>query len=244
MMAVSIHGMLVIPTCKTSDLKAVDYYESVRPDGGSSPLTRAKAKGLMLSLAGIRAALCAFAGGVVLVCADSADAVTTFQKSLFTSIDRSACKTVRSHPDGNAYLCPGLDGFAIYLAEGDDRTFVASGVDPDKSRAAQQTLKAFNTPFLHSTHRAIIEWRFTIREKRKVPFAMIVRYFTQMDGRKGEVLVVTRIAGKEACHVGYVDALANANAIVLARRIADERARTFDCQKEPSVEGERGKSPL
>ncbi len=108
-MAVSIHGMLVIPTCKTSDLKAVDYYESVRPDGGSSPLKRAKAKGLMLPLAGIRAALFAFAGGVMLVCADSAGAVTTFQKSLFTSIDRSACKTVRTHPDGNAYLCPGLE---------------------------------------------------------------------------------------------------------------------------------------
>ncbi|MEQ1697405.1 MAG: hypothetical protein ABL901_16355 [Hyphomicrobiaceae bacterium] len=183
-----------------------------------------------------------FAGTVV--CATGAEAVTTFQKSLFTSIDRKACTTLRSHPDGNAYRCPGLDGFPIYLAEGDHRTFVAGSIEPEKTRAAQQTLGAFNTPFLHSSHRAIIEWRFTIKEKRKVPFAMIVRYFTEMNGRKGEVLVVTRIAGKEACHVGYVDALANANAIVLARRIADERARTFDCRTDPSIEGERGRSPL
>lgn len=194
--------------------------------------------------------LCGIAGMAALACAGlivsatAVDAVTSFQKSLFTSIDRKACTTLRTHPDGNAYLCPGLDGFPIYLAEGDGRTFVAGGAEPDKTRAAQQTLKPFNTPFLHSSHRATVEWRFTIKEKQKVPFAMIVRYFTEMDGRKGEVLVVTRIAGKEACHAGYVDALANANAIVLARRIADERARVFDCQKDPSIEGERGKSPM
>lgn len=175
---------------------------------------------------------------------NEARAVTTFQKSLFTSIDRNACTTLRSHPDGNAYQCPGLEGFPIYLAEGDHRTFVAGGLEPEHSRAAQQTLGSFNTPFLHSSHRATVEWRFTIKDKRKVPFAMIMRYFTEMDSRKGEVLVVTRIAGKEVCHVGYVDALANADAIVLARRIADERARVFDCRKDPSVEGARGKSPL
>ena len=121
---------------------------------------------------------------------------------------------------------------------------MAAGIEPNKTRAAEQTLGAFNTPFVDSSHRATVEWRFTIKDKRKVPFAMIVRYFTEMDGHKGEVLVVTRIAGKEACHAGYVDALANTNAIVIARRIADERARTFDCRKDASVEGERGISPM
>jgi hypothetical protein len=197
----------------------------------------------------VKAATSAVAYACALVLATGAGAVTTFQKSLFTSIDRKACTTLRTQADGKAYLCPGLDGFPIFLAEGLlpeglGHTFVAGGIEPDKSRAALQTLKALNTPFLHSSHRAIVEWRFTIQAKRKVPFAMIMRYFTQLDGRKGEVLVVTRIAGKEACHVGYVDALANANAIVIARRIADERARSFDCRKDPSVEGERGKSPL
>jgi hypothetical protein len=192
----------------------------------------------------VNAATLAVAYAGMIVFATGAGAVTTFQKSLFTSIDRKACTALRTHPDGDSYLCPGLDGFPIYVAEGDGRTFVAGGIDPENARAAQQTLGAFNTPFLHSSHRATVEWRFTIKEKRKIPFAMIVRYFTQSDGRKGEVLVVTRIAGKEACHVGYVDALANENAIVIARRLADERARTFDCRKDPSVEGERGKSPL
>lgn len=214
-------------------------------NGGSSPLGERMAKGSMLTHAGRTfGALGGVAVAGVLVWATGAGAVTTFQKSLFTSIDRKACTTLRTHPDGNAYRCPGLEGYPIYLAEGDHRTFVASATEPEKTRAAQQTLKAFNTPFLDSAHRAIVEWRFTIKDKRKVPFAMIIRYFTESNGRKGEVLVVTRIADKEACHVGYVDALANGNAIVLARRIADERARKFDCRNDPGIEGERGKSPL
>ena len=172
-------------------------------------------------------------------------AVTTFQKSAYTAVDRKACTTLRTHSDGNAYLCHGLDGYPIYLAEGDGRTFVAASTQPEKSKAALQTLKAFNTPFAHPKDRATVEWRFVIREKRKVPFAMIVRYFTEKDGRKGEVLVVSRIAGADACHVAYVDALANPNAIVLARRIADERARTFDCGSgAASAVGETGRSPF
>jgi hypothetical protein len=174
-----------------------------------------------------------------------AGAVTTFQKSAYTAVDRKACTTLRTHSDGNAHLCHGLDGYPIYLAEGDGRTFVAASTQPETSKAALQTLKAFNTPFAHPQDRATVEWRFVIRENRKVPFAMIVRYFTEKDGRKGEVLVVSRISGAEACHVAYVDALANANAIVLARRIADERARTFDCGSgTASAVGDTGRSPL
>jgi hypothetical protein len=171
-------------------------------------------------------------------------AVTLFQKSAFTTVDRKTCKIVRAHADGNAYLCPGLDGLAIYLAEGEGRTFVASGTAPEQSQAAHQSLGVFNTPFVKTTERATVEWRFTIKDKRRVPFAMIVRYFTVAEGRTGEVLVVTRIAGAEACQIAYVDALANPDAIVLARKIADERARRVRCSVPIVVEGERGQSPM
>ena len=184
------------------------------------------------------------AGAALVALGPQGSAVTLAQKSLFTTVDRKTCKTLRAHPDGNAYLCPGLKGFPIYLAEGDGRTFVASSTAPEKSQAATQTLAAFNTPFLHQSERATVEWRFTIKNERQVPFAMIVRFFTQNDDGKGEVLVVTRIAGREACHVAYVDALANTDAIVLARKIADDRARTFDCATQARVEGTRGQSPM
>ncbi len=173
-----------------------------------------------------------------------AQAVTVFQKSTFTTLDRTLCKTLRTHPDGNTYLCPGLPGYPVYFAEGDLRTYIAASTAPETTVAAQQTLRAFNSPFPRGTSRATLEWRFTIKNGQKVPFALIVRYFTEMDGAKGEVLVVARIAGSESCQIARIDALANDTAIVLARELADDRARKSVCPAEPSIEGARGKSPM
>jgi hypothetical protein len=57
----------------------------------------------------------------------------------------------------------------------------------------------------------------------------------------GRVSVVTRLGPGGVCHVGYVDALANRDADALARKIADERARTFRCATDkPVILGETG----
>ncbi len=47
--------------------------------------------------------------------------------------------------------------------------------------------------------------------------------------------MVTRLAPGGVCHVGYVDALANANANDLAREIADKHARAVVCGKDKPV---------
>ena len=165
-------------------------------------------------------------------------------KSLYTALDLAHCNTIASHPDGNRLLCEGLPGYPIYVAAGDLRYFVSVGKDGEARRAATQTLSAFNTLFKDSSTRATLEWRFVIRDEKPAPFAMIVRYFTKRDNKRGQVLVVTRVTDTEACHVAYIDAVANPNAIVLARRIADERARKFDCKGDPVRIGATGKSPM
>ena len=177
-------------------------------------------------------------------CGSDAGAVTQFQKSAYTAFSLGDCRKQGSHPDGDAYLCPGLPGFPVYVAEGDGRTFISAGLSPQSAPAAGQTLASFNTPFVRATQRATVEWRFVIRDGRKVPYATIMRYFTHDGTARGEVLVVTRIQGSQACHVAYIDALANADAIVLARKIADERARSFDCAAPATIEGETGVSPM
>lgn len=173
-----------------------------------------------------------------------ADAVTVFQRSVYTTIELAGCTKTKSHADGDAYLCNGLPGYPIYLAEGDLRAFVSAGTAPQTARAATQTLRPFNTPFRTGSQRATLEWRIVLRDGKQVPYAAIMRFFTSDDARRGEVLVVTKVAGAEACHVAYVDALANPEAIVIARQIADDRARAFDCRTAPEVVGARGKSPL
>jgi hypothetical protein len=165
-------------------------------------------------------------------------------KSLYTTIDLKVCKKIRRHRDGGAWMCEGLGGLPVYFAEGDLRQFVSVGPQAQKRRAATQTLGAFNSIFEAGSTRATVEWRFDRRGERKLPYATIVRFHTSRDGRAGDVLVVSKVSDTETCHVAYIDALANKDAIALARQIADQQTKSFDCRKEPHTEGATGKSPM
>jgi hypothetical protein len=176
--------------------------------------------------------------------AGSASAVLVRAKSRFTTIDLQACKSLARQPVGGVWQCDGLDGYPVYVSEDGARSFMSFGPDPQKRRAATQTLGAFNLPFEGKTRRVAVEWRVITRDGRAIPYATIVRYFTRDGSSSGQVLVVTRVTPYEACRVAYIDALANDEAIVLARQLADERARSFDCKGEPETAGSKGKSPM
>jgi hypothetical protein len=165
-------------------------------------------------------------------------------KSLYTTVQLKACKPVKRHRDGGAWLCDGLAGLPVYVAEGDLRQFLSVGADAQQRRAATQTLGPFNSIFESGSDRATIEWRFDRRGDRQIPYAIIVRFHTAQDGRKGDVLVVSKVSPTETCHIAYIDALANSDAITLARFVADKQAKAFDCRNQPKTEGATGKSPM
>ncbi len=165
-------------------------------------------------------------------------------KSLYTTVELGQCRLVKRDADGGAWLCDGLDDYPVYVAERDHRTFVSVGREPQSRRAAAQTLGAFNSLFKGPSGRATIEWRIVRRNGRPMPFATIQRYYTRTDSGAGEVLVVTRVTPSEDCHVAYIDALANPDAIALARRVADTESRTFSCAREPRTVGRSGQSPM
>jgi hypothetical protein len=183
-------------------------------------------------------------GGCLASALDHSPAAANPVKSLYTTVQLKTCKQVKRHRDGGAWLCEGLAGLPVYVAEGDLRQFLSVGADAPKRRAATQTLGAFNSIFENGSDRATIEWRFDRRGERQIPYAIIVRFHTAQDGRKGDVLVVSKVGAAETCHVAYVDALANSDAITLARFVADKQAKTFDCRSEPHTEGATGKSPM
>ena len=174
-------------------------------------------------------------------CAANAQDAT---RSAYTTIDLKSCKVLQKGADGSAWLCRGLGSTPVYVATGDERFFFSAGRDAQKRRAAQQTLKAFNTLFPANTSRATIEWRVHGTGKEAVPYATILRYHTASDGAKGQVLVVTKIATDQSCQVAMIDALANPDAIERARKIADETARQFDCKENPKADGATGQSPM
>jgi hypothetical protein len=162
-------------------------------------------------------------------------------KSQYTTIDLGTCKKTRRHANGDAWLCAGLRGYPVHVAEGDLHTFVSIGSHAETHRAASQTLGSFNTIFASGARRTTLEWRFDRRQGRLVPYAVILRYFTQKDGSRGEVLVVTKVTPQQSCHVAHIDALATPEPMVLAHKIADETARAFDCSSAPLT---AGKSPM
>lgn len=165
-------------------------------------------------------------------------------KAHYTTIDMAACRTL-SEPAGHpARLCPGLDGWPVWVAIVDLRTFVSVGQNADRHRASKQSLGAFNSIFAGRTSRATLEWRYDLRDGKKIPYATILRYRTRTASTKGEVVVVSRVTQGDTCHIAYIDALATPDAIAVARGIADSTARTFNCKAQPVVAGKVGRSPM
>ena len=64
------------------------------------------------------------------------------------------------------------------------------------------------------------------------------------DAGRGEVIVVTKVSPAQTCQVAHIDALATPEPMVLAHKIADEAAPSFDCRREPAAAGTIGKNPL
>jgi hypothetical protein len=126
------------------------------------------------------------------------------------------------------------------MTSGDARVYISFGPKAARESAARQTLAAPNG------EGDSIEWRLL----RGRAFAAIMRWTTAVpvDDPKvengtyrGQVWVVTRLGPGGVCHVGYVDARQNPNAIELARKIADQHARRFRCSKDkPIMLGDRG----
>ena len=97
-----------------------------------------------------------------------------------------------------------------------------------RARASgRETIPGFN-----DVYRGTIEWRLErSRDGKLKPFATILRWniMTSPDDRQtsGRRLVITKLGPGGVCHVGYVDARASPDANELARKLADEKARTL-----------------
>lgn len=161
-------------------------------------------------------------------------------ESVYTDFNAKNCRHIpgKEVEDYGEWHCKGYAGIPVYMSAGDQRIYVSYGKKAKHEPAASQTLASFNGEGNK------IEWRI---EKGK-PFAAIMRWSTTKTDEKGDpvrgsTLVVTRLGEGGVCHVGYVDGNANKNASELARKIADEYAREFNCEKSKRVVlGEQGPS--
>jgi hypothetical protein len=156
--------------------------------------------------------------------------------STYTSTAPKDCRQIGkpSELDGSTTrVCPGRDGLTVLIAEDDLREVVSVGRNR-KTAAEEPAAKVWFGPF--NSSETTVEWR-AVGAK---PFAIIQRWHiadgTDLD-RQGRpntkaMLVVTRLPPGPVCHVAYVDAIANPNANELARKAADDFARSFRCGKD------------
>jgi hypothetical protein len=156
--------------------------------------------------------------------------------STYTSTAPKDCRQIGkpSELDGStARACPGKAGLVVLISEDDLREIVSVGRNR-KAAAEEPAAKVWFGPFNSSEN--TVEWRAAGAK----PFAIIQRWHiadgTDLDkqGRPNTkaMLVVTRLPPGPVCHVAYVDAIANPNANELARKVADDLARGFNCDKD------------
>lgn len=166
--------------------------------------------------------------------------------STYTKLEfKKTCKILEEVEEGGSVsmLCDGYKDYAVHFAEGDLRHSVQFGYVETGGEGIWQSFAQWNRAS------ETIEWRL----QSDKPVAAILRWFIENTDdagsadptRVGQVLVVSRVGqetDKRACVVGYVDALANRNANVLAREVADSLATGFTCGTDkPEFHGVRGR---
>ncbi|QOG17337.1 hypothetical protein FOM02_08230 [Bradyrhizobium sp. SEMIA] len=184
---------------------------------------------------------------VLISCIGLNSAVAQSMGSSYTSTAPKDCRQVGkpSELDGSTTrVCPGKGGLIVLIDEDDLREIVSVGRSRKvaaEEPAAQTWFASFNSS------ETTVEWR-TAGAK---PFAIIQRWHIADNNdpdKKGRpntkaLLVVTRLPPGPVCHVAYVDAVANPDANKLARKAADDFARSFTCGKdEVKIIGNRGRA--
>ena len=184
---------------------------------------------------------------MLLMCAVLGGANAQSVGSTYTSTAPKDCRQVGkpSALDGSTTrICPGKDGLMVLIAEDDLREIVSVGRNR-KQAAEEPAAKIWFAPF--NSSETTVEWRAAGPK----PFAIIQRWHIadgsdpDKQGRPNTkaMLVVTRLPPGPVCHVAYVDAIANPTANELARKGADDFARSFTCGKdEVKVIGTRGRA--
>lgn len=162
--------------------------------------------------------------------------------SVYTKLDLdTGCVTLETTPLGGTLQCPGHAGYPVVFSEEDLRQSIFYG-----HLGAWYGLGSYAS-FTHFNHAGeTIEWRHPVAGGP--PAAAIHRWFVSDGNETGEenlqVLVISRVGQPgigEACVAGYVDALANADANVLARQVADLVAPDFACRvTAPQWRGAKG----
>ncbi|MGX8011321.1 hypothetical protein ACVDG8_021325 [Mesorhizobium sp. ORM8.1] len=157
--------------------------------------------------------------------------------SAYTDLDsKTDCVTYAQAEQGDGdwanLVCSGYRGYPVLINYDDARESVYYGFPSDDMTAVWESFSAFN-----GSGRKV-EWRIETKGDIAVPYAAIHRRSVSNpeDEKKSiDVLVVAKVAQPEqheGCTIGLVLATGNPQANDQARKLADEKAKTFACGKD------------
>ncbi|QPC90249.1 hypothetical protein [Mesorhizobium sp. INR15] len=158
--------------------------------------------------------------------------------SAYTDLDsKKDCVTYAQAAEGEGdwaeLACSGYRGYPVLIAYDDARESLFYGFPPGGDMtSAWESFSAFNSSG------AKIEWRIETTGDKAVPFAVIHRWTVsnpEDEKKSTDVLLVAKVAqmdAREGCTVGLVLATGNPSANDQARKLADEKARSFACGKD------------
>lgn len=161
--------------------------------------------------------------------------------SVYTDLDvEKDCTAYAAADEGDGdwanFVCTGYKGYPVIMYTGDLRQSMFYGFPPKGEHApAWESFGPFNSTG------AKVEWRIETDGARAVPFATIHRWFVsdpQEPETQTEVLVVSKVGqvdDHDGCVIGLVLATGNENANEMARKVADETARSFACGADERV---------
>ena len=157
--------------------------------------------------------------------------------SAYTDLDsKKDCVTYAQAEQGDGdwanLVCSGYRGYPVLINYDDARESVYYGFPSDDMTAVWESFSAFNGSGPK------VEWRVETKGDIAVPFAAIHRRSVSNpeDEKKSiDVLVVAKVAQPEqheGCTIGLVLATGNPQANEQARKLADEKGKTFACGKD------------
>ncbi|MER9305444.1 hypothetical protein NKJ06_06735 [Mesorhizobium sp. M0293] len=158
--------------------------------------------------------------------------------SAYTDLDsKKDCVTYAQAEEGDGdwaeLACSGYRGYPVLIAYDDARESLFYGFPPGGDMTTVwESFSGFNSSG------AKIEWRIETKGETAVPFAAIHRRsISNPDDEKKptDVLLVAKVGqmgARDGCTVGLVLATGNPAANDQARKLADDKARTFACGKD------------
>ncbi|MDX8537582.1 hypothetical protein RFM23_08110 [Mesorhizobium abyssinicae] len=160
--------------------------------------------------------------------------------SVYTDLDwEKDCVTYAQAAEGEgdwaSLACSGYRGYPVLIGYDDARESLFYGFPSSDMTSVWESFSGLNTAGPK------VEWRIETNGDVAIPFAVIHRReVSKPDGEDKpiQVLVVAKVAQpdtQQGCTIGLVLATGNPQANDQARKLADEKAKTFACGKDKRV---------